>query len=83
MAKAKSFRQLEQLERFHQGCSERIAACRGTPAARAEIADLQAHLDADAHITPEQLADYRRRIAIYARTGTAPVVQPELELPCA
>lgn len=79
MGKAKSYRQLEQLERFHAGCSERIAACRGTPAAQREIADAQAFLDADAHLTPAQFAHYRQRIAEYARSGSAPM-QPGLDL---
>jgi hypothetical protein len=68
MGKAKSYRQLEALERFHAGCSERIAACRGTPAAQREIADLQAHLDADRHLTPAEFADYRHRLAEYGRS---------------
>ena len=62
VGKARSFRQLEQLERFQEGCSARVAAFRGTPAARAEIADLARFLSADEHLSPEQLADYRRRL---------------------
>lgn len=80
MGKAKSYRQLEQLERFHAGCSERIAACRGTPAAQREIADLQAHFEADAHLTPEQMAEYRHRLAAYASSGSKPM-QSGLDLP--
>lgn len=40
--------------------------------ARQAIADLQAHFDADAHLTPEQMADYRRARAAYSGSGTAP-----------
>lgn len=46
--------------------------------ARQAIADLQAHFDADAHLTPEQMADYRHRLAQYARSGSP---QPDLDLP--
>lgn len=79
MGKAKSYRQLEQLERFEKGCAERLAAMRGTPAAKQQIADLQAHIDAEAHLTPAQFAAYRQRIAEYARSGAAPM-QPALDL---
>lgn len=40
--------------------------------ARQAIADLQAHFEADAHLTPEQMADYRRARAAYSGSGTAP-----------
>ena len=46
--------------------------------ARTAIENLQAHFDADAHLTPEQMADYRHRLAQYARSGSP---QPDLDLP--
>ncbi len=48
--------------------------------ARDQIADLKAHFAEDRHLTPEQLADYRHRLAQYARSGSKPV-QPDLDLP--
>lgn len=57
--------------------AERRIAEFGT-GARQAIADLQAHFDADAHLTPEQMADYRHRLARYARSGSP---QPDLDLP--
>lgn len=58
-------RREREIERFEAG-------------ARQAIADLQAHFDADAHLTPEQMADYRHRLAQYARSGSP---QPDLDLP--
>lgn len=46
--------------------------------ARQAIEDLQAHIEADAHLTPEQMADYRHRLATYARSGKP---QGDLDLP--
>lgn len=40
--------------------------------ARDAIADLRAHFANDAHLTPEQMADYRRARAAYAGSGSAP-----------
>lgn len=48
--------------------------------ARTAIANLQAHFDADQHLTPEQLADYDHRLASYARSGSKPM-QSDLDLP--
>lgn len=62
MGKAKSYRQLEQLERFHAGCSERIAACRGE---RSQI------VSALAPGQPVPAAEYQRRLGAYAATGEA------------
>lgn len=59
MGKAKSFRQLEQLERFHSGCSERIAACRGEPSAVSALEPGE----------PVPAAEYRQRRDTYAATG--------------
>lgn len=46
--------------------------------ARQAIENLRAHFDADAHLSPEQMADYRHRLAQYARSGSP---QPDLDLP--
>lgn len=80
MGRAKSYRQLEQLERFEKGCAERLVSLRGTPAAKQQIADLQAHFEADATLTPAQFAAYRYRIAEYGRSGSPPAVQASLDL---
>lgn len=50
---------------------------------RAIQADAAGWLGSDRVLTESELAAYQHAIAIYARTGTAPVLQPELELPCA
>ena len=44
------------------------------------IADTQRHFENDEHLSPEQLADYRHRLAQYARSGSKPT-QPDLDLP--
>ncbi|HLT04800.1 MAG TPA: hypothetical protein VK019_07530 [Pseudomonas sp.] len=44
--------------------------------ARQAIENLRAHFDADAHLSPEQMADYRRRLAAERTTR-----QPDLDLP--
>lgn len=54
------------------------AIARFEAGARQAIADLQAHFDADAHLTPEQMADYRHRLAVYGRSGKP---QGDLDLP--
>lgn len=48
---------------------------------RAIQADTLAWLHSDRIPTPAELAAYQHAVATYARTGTAPVLQPELELP--
>ena len=48
--------------------------------ARTSIENLRAHFEADAHATPEQLADYQHRLASYARSGSKPM-QSDLDLP--
>lgn len=50
---------------------------------RAIQADAAAWLGSDRVLTDSELAAYQHAVATYARTGTAPVRQPELELPCA
>lgn len=56
------------------------ATSRATPTARREIASIQAFLDSGDPATPQQLADCRRRIAMYA-ARRAPRDQAELSLP--
>ena len=49
------------------------------------VLDLREFFARDAHLSPEQLADYRQRLATYAAQGSQPM-QPALNLeaaPCA
>lgn len=57
-----------------------VDALRGIPLGRQAIADLERHFADDAHATPEQVADFRRRLDTYATSGN-PQAEFNLEPP--
>lgn len=69
MGKSKSYRQLEQLERFHAGCGERIAACRGEPSRIVSALEPG---------QPIPVPEYQQRRDTYATTGE-PLPGPDVD----
>lgn len=61
------------------GLRANVDALLGTRKASECIADLNPHLDSGAPVPPEQVAEYRRRLDAYRRTGKPPM-QREIDL---
>jgi hypothetical protein len=57
-----------RVRELQEGFRARVDAALAPPA-RQSIADLSAHLAADAHLTPAEFATYRHRLALYAKSS--------------